>query len=125
MKFFKPKKYTFAVRGAVQLEADTDEDMRRAVCNLVSHIVHANDIDVRQDLISIQFTQTDDIRNANPARELRTDGYDSVPLFCSLEPRYSDWLELTVRVLVLYRAAYGHVPRPVYLGGAANLRNDI
>ncbi len=114
----------FAVRGAAQLESDSQELMRKAVIELVERLLYSNSID-SQDIVSIQFTQTADIRSANPARELRTAGFSSVPLFCAAEPEYPDSLPLTVRVLLTFRGPAGMEPVPEYIGGARTLRQDI
>ena len=115
----------FAVRGATQLRDNTKEAMNIHVTELVSKLLLANTI-AEDDIISIQFTQTMDLDTANPARELRTIGFSSTALFCSLEPEYEDSLNKTVRVLITYRkSSFEHQPSPVYLHGASVLRPNI
>lgn len=116
------KLMVFAVRGAVQLENDSVFSMREAVTDLLGKLCRQNDLH-EDDIISIQFTQTSDLVQANPARELRSSGFENVPLFCSLEPDYPESLERTLRVLVTYRASIKHKPSAVYLGKTVGLRS--
>ncbi|GAB6090867.1 chorismate mutase [Spirochaeta dissipatitropha] len=112
----------FAVRGAVQLETDSVISMREAVTELLGTLCRQNDLH-EDDIISIQFTQTSDLVQANPARELRSSGFENVSLFCSLEPDYPESLERTLRVLVTYRSSIQHKPSAVYLGKTLGLRS--
>jgi len=115
---------TIAVRGAVQLDADTPEEMRQRIGELMQQLMERNALRER-DLVSIQFTQTQDLISANPASCLRNFGYAEVPLFCSQEPQYHGSLPRVVRTLVTFRAFTSAQARPVYLNGAENLRTDI
>jgi len=115
---------TKAVRGAVQLDADTPEEMRQRIGELLRQLMERNVL-AEHDLISIQFTQTQDLISANPASCLRYFGYAEVPLFCSQEPRYHGSLPRVVRTLVTFRSSTPAPGRPVYLNGAENLRTDI
>jgi chorismate mutase len=115
-----------AVRGAVALEELIDESsqMMIALGDLLDALATSNNFEVNQ-IISIQFTQTNDLRKMNAAAALRSSRpeYSSVPLFCSLEPDIENSLPRTVRVLVTYR---GKSPgKPVYSGAAAALRPDL
>ncbi|WP_041397845.1 chorismate mutase [Spirochaeta africana] len=112
-----------AVRGAVQLPKDSIMAMRDGVTELIPALCKANGIS-EPDIVSIQFTQTDDLTAANPARELRSIGFASTPLFCAAEPLYPDYLPRTVRVLLTFRGSAEHAPQSVYLGGARVLRSD-
>lgn len=47
-----------AIRGATQLDVDEREHLLKLTAELLSKILHANDVD-NSDLISIFFTATD------------------------------------------------------------------
>ena len=113
-----------AVRGAVQLKADTQEEIQEWVCALLKELVEKNRI-LEKNIVSIQFTQTRDISSANPATALRTSGFKNTPLVCSQEPDYTGSLERIIRVMVTFYGKSGEIIRPVYLNGAEKLRRDI
>ncbi len=116
--------YNFAVRGAIQLNKDNMSAMDSAVWRLVSALLKRNSIE-EQHIISILFSQSSDLVAANPAYSLRKQGFRHTALFCTQEPSYVGALPRIVRVMVNYRAAPTHQPQPLYLDGAAQLRNDI
>lgn len=113
----------FAVRGAIQLEEDNEEQIKEKTERLVTGLMQINMIG-EDDIISLQFTQTADIRALNAATALRTAGYAEVPLFCSQEPECSGGLPLMIRVLLTYRSSNGSKPSHLYLDGAEALRPD-
>lgn len=113
-----------AVRGAVQLDQDTPSAMADAVHRLVSTLARSNNVDP-ENMISLVFSQTEDLVSENPARALRRFGYAEVPLFCTSEPRYPGSLSRTLRVLMTFEAMRESPVKPVYLDGARRLRPDL
>lgn len=115
-------KRVFAVRGAVCCE-NTDESIVLAVGGLYRALADVNGY-AERDIVSVQFTATDDLTVLNPAAALRKAGLAaSVPLFCAVEPRVKDYLPFVVRVLVTF---YGRkMPKALYLNGAEALRPDL
>ncbi len=113
-----------AVRGAIQLEENSAEAVRRGVSEMVSGLLSQNFLG-EEDLISIQFTQTADVTALNPAAALRHKGFGEVPLFCSQEPDYQGSLPLMIRVLITAQVEDRRSLKPLYLGGAKNLRPDL
>lgn len=113
------------IRGAVQLEQDSAEEMTKAVSDLLSQMLTANGV-VTEDLISIILTSTPDLISEFPAVAARKIGLGSVPLLCSVEINVAGALPRVVRVLM-----HAHMEKDlaqikhVYLGGAAVLRKDI
>jgi len=115
-----------AVRGAAALEEHGDESsqMKFALGNLLDELARINNFKADR-IISIQFTQTGDLKKMNAAAALRSvrPEYGRVPLFCSLEPDIENSLPRTVRVLVTF---HGNGPGiPVYSGAASALRPDL
>ncbi len=116
---------TKAVRGAVSVDRNDNDAMEKAVTQLLSAVVKANNISIDK-IISIIFSQTDDLNVANPAAALRVSGiYSSIPLFCTKEPDYEISLPLMLRVLLTFDAESNSSVTPVYLGQAALLRKDL
>lgn len=115
-----------AVRGAVSLKKDSDEEsgMIEAVGKLLTSLEQRNRFSP-DDIVSVQMTQTADLRLKNAAAALRDaiPTYGNVPLFCSQEPDVRGSLPRTIRVLITWRGE-GEVI-PVYLGDAASLRPDL
>jgi chorismate mutase len=114
-----------AVRGATQLSADDPTEMADAVVELVELMLTRNGLTV-DDLISIIFTSTPDLRCEFPAAAARTVGLGDVPLMCAQEVDVAGALPRVVRVMAhvdtpLRRAEISHV----YLRGAEVLRKDL
>ena len=114
-----------AFRGATQLSVDSTSEMQEAVIELLSAIIDSNRLS-KEDLISILFTATPDLRCDFPAAAGRSMGLNDVPLICAQEIQVKGALERTVRVMV---HAYSPLSRKEiahkYLRGAAVLRPDL
>ena len=113
-----------AVRGAVQIPADSRDAIEAGVQKVIKGILEANRLKPGS-LVSIQFTVTDDLVSMNPASALRTGGYRDIPLFCSREPEYPGALPRMIRALVTFNTRRRIRPVPVYLDGAEKLRPDL
>lgn len=114
-----------AFRGATQLLADDKLEMRGAVVELLQEILLGNEI-ANEDLISILFTATPDLKSEFPAFGARMYGINDVPLICAQEIDVSGSLPRTIRVLI---HAESMRPRSEvihkYLRGAQILRPDL
>ncbi|WP_371478700.1 chorismate mutase [Kitasatospora sp. NBC_00315] len=114
-----------AFRGAVQLEQDDPQELLTAVKALLTEVLAVNGLSP-DDLISIIFTATPDLRSAFPARAARELGITEVPLMCAQEIDVEGALPRTVRVLVTAESGLARsLVRHVYLGGARVLRADL
>jgi len=114
-----------AIRGATQLDADEREHLLASVAELVSEILGRNDLTI-DDLVSILFTATCDLRAEFPAVAARQLGITDVPLLCAQEIDVEGAMPRVVRVMVhaettRVKAEIQHV----YLRGAVALRKDI
>lgn len=114
-----------AVRGAVQLERDDAGHMAERVGELLGTILDRNRL-TADDLISVWFTATPDLRSDFPAAAARGIGILDVPLICAQELDVTGAMPRVVRVLAhiesdLARPDIAHV----YLGATAALRKDI
>ncbi|MEJ5915694.1 chorismate mutase [Pseudokineococcus sp. 1T1Z-3] len=114
-----------AVRGATQLDVDEREHLLSSTRELVEAVLAANPMGP-DDLISMVFTVTADLRSEFPALAARELGLGDVPLLCCTE---IDVPGAMPRVVRLMAHAELDVPRAhvrhVYLRGAVALRRDI
>jgi chorismate mutase len=114
-----------AVRGATQIDADERDLVLRATTELLTAVLERNAL-VADDLISVIFTATPDLRSEFPAYAARQMGIVDVPLLCAAEIDVPGAMPRVLRLL-----AHVETPTPrseirhVYLGGAAALRTDL
>ena len=74
----------FAVRGAVQAEANEAEAIVAATTELMRELLERNEL-APEALVSCLFTTTEDLDAEFPAVAARGIGLDSVPLLCCRE----------------------------------------
>ncbi|HYO18302.1 MAG TPA: chorismate mutase [Dermatophilaceae bacterium] len=114
-----------AIRGAVQLDVDEREQVLSSTRELVSSVLTANSL-TKDDVISIMFTATSDVRSEFPAVAARELGLGDVPLMCTQELEIEGAMPRVIRLMAhvnttLARAEITHV----YLRGATALRRDL
>lgn len=114
-----------AVRGAVDVAANTQEAIGEAAQRLLRTMCEVNAI-AQADIISVFFTQTTDLNADFPARSARALGWTDVPLLDAQELDIPTGMPRVIRVLMhietgLSRAQIQHV----YLGQASVLRPDL
>ena len=120
-----PVRAVRAVRGAIQLDVDEREHVLSSTRELVSAVMEANDLGT-EDVISIVFTATPDLRSEFPAVAARELGMGDVPLMCAQELDIAGSMPRVIRLMAhvttgLSRSDITHV----YLRGAAALRRDL
>ncbi len=110
----------YAVRGAVNVDDDTREQVVGRTQSLLKELFGRNEI-VPENVVSVFFTATDDIHSEFPAAAARLMGLNGIPLLCAreLDVHSSLAMPLTIRILIQY---YGNrPPEPVYLGDTVRL----
>jgi chorismate mutase len=114
-----------AARGAIVVAADTADDVLASTEHLLREMIGRNAV-ATDDLVSILFTATEDLRAAFPAEAARRMGLGSVPLMCACEIPVSGSKPSVVRVLMHFHSdlSLGEVTH-VYLEGAESLRDDL
>jgi chorismate mutase len=114
-----------AARGAIVVAEDRAETLLDATGRLISELLGRNDIQM-EDLVSVLFTATEDLRSAFPAEAARRMGLGIVPLMCAREIPVDGSLHRVVRVLLHFHSDRGLAEvEHVYLDGAESLRDDI
>lgn len=114
----------FAVRGAVQAEANESGAILAATTELMRELLERNEL-APQSMVSCVFTTTDDLDAEFPAVAARGLGLESVPLLCCREIPVPGSMERVIRALVHYYAPVAHVPAHAYLGVTQALRSDL
>jgi chorismate mutase len=114
-----------AARGAIVVAEDTPDRLHAATGKLLEALLERNAVD-HDDLISILFTVTDDLRSAFPAEAARQMGMGDIPLLCAREIPVEGSMPSVVRVLMHFHTdlALRDVTH-VYLDGAERLRDDL
>jgi chorismate mutase len=114
-----------AARGAVRVNDDTADDVLSATGRLLSTMLERNAV-APDDIVSVFFTATDDLRSAFPAEAARRLGLGRVPLMCAQEIPVTGSMPRVVRVLMHFHTerAQVDVVHP-YLDGAESLRDDL
>jgi chorismate mutase len=114
-----------ALRGATTCAEDSKEEIDRQTQELVRAMLEANAVD-HDDLVSILFTATDDLRQQFPATSARALGLGDVPLICARELDIEGAMRRTIRVLMhLYTERTRTELHHVYLADARHLRDDL
>ena len=104
---------------------DDAETLLEASGHLLSELIDGNEVEV-DDIVSIFFTVTGDLRSAFPAEAARRMGLGKVALLCAQEIPVAGSMPMVVRVLMHFLTDRG-IDRVshVYLDGAESLRDDI
>jgi chorismate mutase len=114
-----------ALRGATTVEADTREELLERTRELLAALLERNEVDHDQ-LVSIIFTATGDLRSEFPALAARSIGLGDVPLLCARELDVAGGNPSTIRVLIhCYSTRPRASLRHVYLHRAKHLRDDL
>ncbi|GAC1412536.1 MAG: hypothetical protein NVSMB53_09610 [Gemmatimonadaceae bacterium] len=114
-----------AIRGATSVEEDDPKEIGEATRELLGRIVERNQLEL-DEIVSVIFTVTQDLRSSFPALAAREMGWVGVPLLCASEIPVEGSLRRCLRTLVQVEL---RAPRPldthVYLRKAISLRPDL
>ena len=114
----------FAVRGAVQAEANEAGAIVAATSELMRELLERNRLSPGA-LVSCVFTTTEDLDAEFPAVAARNIGLEEVPLLCCREIPVPGSMERVIRVMVHFYAPAGHEAAHTYLGATQSLRSDL
>jgi chorismate mutase len=114
-----------ALRGATTVDDDTAEQVHERVIALLDAMFDRNGL-LKDDLISVIFTATDDIHSVFPAAAARKFGLGDVPLLCARELDVVGGTPRCIRVLMHLSTDQARSDlHHVYLEGARSLRDDL
>jgi chorismate mutase len=119
-----PGQRLFAVRGAVQAEANEAAAILSATEELMRGLIERNGLEA-DDMVSCLFTTTEDLDAEFPAVAARDLGLTAVPLMCCREIPVLGSMPRVIRVMLHFYAPAGHEPAHVYVGAAQKLRTDL
>ena len=87
------------IRGAITVRKDEPAEIYAATRELLQEVIRKNELST-DNIISIIFTVTADIRSAFPATAARAMGLNLVPLICTQEIPVPGSLPLCIRLLM-------------------------
>lgn len=112
------------IRGATVVDRDMPGQVVAATRELLEAIVDANSI-APDDIVSIIFTVTPDLRSEYPARAARVLGWTHTALLGATEMDVPGGLPRCIRVLLHVNTRRGpKAIKHIYLHAAARLRPD-
>lgn len=115
------------LRGATTLDDDVRDEVLARTSELLAEMLERNGL-TSDDVISLLFTATDDIRSEFPAAAVRAAGIADVPMICARELGIDSDSNIARCVRVLAHVATD-TPRSelhhVYLRNARQLRSDL
>jgi chorismate mutase len=113
------------IRGAITAEADDMPSIARATKRLLMEMTQRNEVEL-DDIASVLFTLTPDLRACFPALAAREMGWLWVPMLHALEVDVPGALGRCIRVLMHVNTTRGaREIEHVYLDGATALRPDL
>lgn len=114
-----------AIRGATTVPADEPDVIAAGTRELLARIMLLNDLRA-EDVVSVIFTVTADLRSDFPARAARDLGWVDVPLLCTVEIPVPNALSRCIRVLMHVETTRPRdAMKHVYLREARTLRPDL
>lgn len=114
-----------ALRGAITVDRDEPEEVRRRTIELLTTLFERNDLST-DDVISILFTATEDIQSLPPAAGARGFGLTDVPLLCAVEMPTDGGLQSCIRLMLHIETDAPRADlRHVFLRRATTLRPDL
>jgi chorismate mutase len=113
------------IRGAITTEGDDTVSIARATKRLLAEMTRRNEVDL-DDIASVLFTVTPDLRACFPALAAREMGWISVPMLHACEIDVPGALGRCIRVLMHVNTTRRATEiEHVYLDGATVLRPDL
>lgn len=116
---------THAIRGATSVEEDDPKQIAGATRELLEKIVERNSLEL-DEVVSVLFTVTQDLKTLFPAQAARDMGWVDVPLLCVSEIPVPGSLPRCLRTLVQVELrAPRRLDTHIYLRKAVTLRPDV
>lgn len=113
------------IRGAITIDEDREDAVLSATRELLQSLLAQNDV-APEDIASVFFSVTPDIKSAFPAAAARGMGWHRVPLLCFQEIDVPGALGLCIRILIHVNTSKSQDEiKHVYLRDARSLRTDL
>lgn len=116
---------TRGIRGAITAKKNNKSEIISAATKLVAEMMSQNKVKP-EDVASIIFTATEDLKAEFPAKAARLIGLDNVPLLCAREIDVPGSLKRCIRILMHINTNKSLKEiKHIYLEGAQILRKEI
>ena len=115
------------IRGAVQVESNSEKLIHASTIELVNQIIDENKIKIH-NIACIIFTMTKDLNADFPAYAVRQmkNEFENVPLICGQEIDVPKSMKRVIRILMLINSNLKQSKiKHQYLGATKVLRKDI
>lgn len=114
------------IRGATTVTKNEKETILEETNRLLQKIIEKNELQP-EDVISVQFTMTDDLDAVYPAVALRhMEGWNLIPMMCLPELKIKGSLEKCIRALFYVKTEKSQQEiKHIYLNKAVQLRPDL
>ncbi|OAB46911.1 chorismate mutase [Paenibacillus antarcticus] len=118
--------YNRGIRGATSVTQNDEQEILQETVTLLKEIVIRNEIEP-EDICSVWITMTGDLDATFPARAIRQlEGWDLVPLMCSVEIPVQGSLPQCIRFMIQVNTEKSQREmKHVYLNDARKLRPDL
>jgi chorismate mutase len=114
----------YALRGATSVDEDTSAAIAARTAELLATLLERNGVIV-DDIVSVIFSATPDLRADFPAVAARSIGLSQTPLLCCQEIPVNDAIARCIRVLMHVYLPHAADVHHVYLHEARQLRLDL
>lgn len=114
----------YALRGAISVEHNVEDEILDAGEKLVRTLLQRNDLEPAK-ILSAYFTSTPDLNAAFPATGARRAGFSAVPMMCAQEIPVPSAPQRIIRVMLHVDGKPVVAAQHVYLGEATKLRPDL
>ncbi|MFW5999211.1 MAG: chorismate mutase [Halanaerobiaceae bacterium] len=113
------------VRGAITVKKDTGREIIKATEELLAAVIRENEIR-EEEMVSMCFTATADLKSKYPSVAAREMGFTQVPLLNFQEMDVEGSLSRCIRLLIyINRSCPLEEINHIYLGEAKSLRPDL
>lgn len=114
------------IRGATTVSGNNEQEILNETIVLLQEIISSNDLEPEY-ISNIWITMTQDLNAAFPAKAIRNlDGWELVPLMCSVEIPVEGSLPRCIRLMVQVNTEKSQQDiKHVYLNEAKRLRPDL
>ena len=114
-----------AIRGAITVEANEEQEILDNTCELLKEMTVQNGIE-KEDIISIIFSLTSDLNAAFPAVAARMMGWTDIAMMCTHEVDVPGSLRKCIRVMMHFNTDKRNKElKYIYLKEARRLRPDL
>lgn len=114
-----------SIRGAITVEKNSEDSILKNTTLLLEKMELENSL-IKENVISIIFSATNDLNKVYPAKAARDLGYVNSGLMCFNEMAVEGSLDRCIRVMILYNSNINQEDiNHIYLKGAKILRPDL